>query len=285
MSRLVQVVERLGALVSSELGTVGRFRRRMWRAVRRRAFALRLDKGVSLTRVPNLEHLGTGSGGWVVPVDMIEPGWVCYCIGTGQNISFDLSLYGRFGCTIRACDPAPSERDYVASAAPSNDRFRFLPVGLWWEDADVRMFLPANPDHISLSAANVQDTAKWMEMPCLSLASLMNRFGDRRIDLLKMDLEGAEYEVVPRLRLADLGVQVLCLDLHAYVVSATEALALVDQLASQGFRPVYHRRAFKFTFVAEERLRGSRSDLPTQGLAEDLRREVVRKQRVVDPKP
>ena len=45
---------------------------------------------------------------------------------------------------------------------------------------------------MSHSVLNVQRTREFFTAACLSLESLMARFGHERIDLLKLDIEGAE---------------------------------------------------------------------------------------------
>jgi FkbM family methyltransferase len=86
--------------------------------------------------------------------------------------------------------------DYYSITDTHLDRLDFLPVGLSDTDADLKFYLPRNPDHVSCSVVNLQKTDRYFTAPCLRLSSIMNRQGDESIDLLKIDIEGAEYGVI-----------------------------------------------------------------------------------------
>lgn len=66
----------------------------------------------------DMSRLGTDYGGWTIPDDLIDPAWVCYCGGVGDDISFDLAFIERFGCSVHAFDPTPSSIEYVKHLDP-----------------------------------------------------------------------------------------------------------------------------------------------------------------------
>ncbi len=68
-----------------------------------------------------------------------------------------------------------------------------------------------NPEGQALSSAELFDTHEFVEVPGRTLASLARELGHPRVDLLKFDLEGGEYEVIPQLDLAALQIKVLAL--------------------------------------------------------------------------
>lgn len=41
-------------------------------------------------------RLGSKYGGWIVPATLVRPDSVCYCVGVGEDISFDLALIERW---------------------------------------------------------------------------------------------------------------------------------------------------------------------------------------------
>lgn len=160
-----------------------------------------------------LEKLGSDYGGWIVPTAIITPAWIVYCGGVGEDITFDLALIERTGCTVHAFDPTPRAIAFVAAEARAVPRFRFMPVGLWSEDTVLRFYAPRNPAHVSHSVVNLQRTAEYFEAPCRSLESLMRELGDDRIDLLKVDIEGAEHRVVRSMLGGHLRPTVLCMEI------------------------------------------------------------------------
>jgi hypothetical protein len=71
-----------------------------------------------------------------------------------------------------------------------------MPVGISDQDKKLRFYLPQNPSHVSCSIANLQKTNNFFLAQCYRLATLMAILGDSSIDLLKIDIEGAEYGVI-----------------------------------------------------------------------------------------
>jgi FkbM family methyltransferase len=161
----------------------------------------------------DLVRLGSDYGGWTVPTDLVERSWVCYSGGVGDDITFDLAFIERFGCEVDAFDPTPSSVEHVRLAADDEPRFHFHPWGVWSDDATVRFYAPDYSD-TNFSAVNLHDTEDFFEAPCRSLPSIMRELGHDRIDLLKLDIEGAEYEVLDALLGGDIRPTVLCVEFH-----------------------------------------------------------------------
>ena len=155
--------------------------------------------------MPTVE-LGTVYGGWRIPEQALPTEPVCYCIGSGADISFDLELIRRYGATVRAVDPVAGYQERVLESATGELRFSFRLAALALRDGPIRMQTHHEPGSESLSACGLYDTDDWHEVDGLTLATLMDEFGDSRIDLLKVDVEGLEYELIPSFDLRALGV-------------------------------------------------------------------------------
>jgi FkbM family methyltransferase len=216
-------------------------------AVRRRAFEWRLARLPVEPDVP-IEELGTAYGGWKIPLGSVAEGDICYCIGSGADISFDLELIRRYGATVRAVDPVEAYGKAALQTAAGEPRFSFRQAAVTTEDGPIRMQVHHEASSRSLSAAGLYDTDQWLEVDGRKIASLMREFGDDHIDLLKVDVEGIEYELVPTLDLAGLGVRVFSIQLH-HTGTVRDAMRLVDGLQAQGFRLVAQRPSVKLTFV------------------------------------
>jgi len=163
-----------------------------------------------------LERLGSAYGGWTVPAGMLRRGDVCYSAGVGEDITFDLELIRRFGCQVFAYDPTPRAAAHVEASAPAPPAFNFASVGVW--DANVAMpfFAPANPQHVSHSIVNIHGTRDSFTAPCRRLAVLMAENGHAAIDLLKLDVEGAEYRIIDSLLDDGVAVRILCVEFHQH---------------------------------------------------------------------
>ena len=171
--------------------------------------AVRVSVG-RLHRVP-MVRLGTTYGGWWTPVGVLEDAPVCLCAGAGEDISFDAALAEEHACTVITVDPTPRAIEYVAAHQPGG-RFTFLPVGIAATSGPQRFYSPRNPEHVSHSMVNLRGTDSYFEAECLSPADLLERAGCGEPDLVKLDIEGAEHQVLPAMFAAGLRPTVLCVE-------------------------------------------------------------------------
>jgi FkbM family methyltransferase len=209
----------------------------------RRSIASRIKRHPEL----GLEKIGTAYGGWVVPTRLIRPTWRCYCAGVGEDVSFDLGLVERFGCEVVAFDPTPRAIAFAEPIAAREPRFRFMPVGLWSEDTSLRFYRPKDPAHVSHSAVNLQQTNEWFEGPVRRLDTLMAELGDTSIDLLKLDIEGAEHTVLATMLEAGIRPGVVCFEVDR-PVSAVRLWRTVRNVRRHGYALVAVD-GWNFTFV------------------------------------
>jgi FkbM family methyltransferase len=161
-----------------------------------------------------LTRLGTAYGGWVVPVGLVQPNWIVFSAGVGEDISFDLELMRRSGCEVHAFDPTPRARDYVKGYGNLPTRFHFHPYGLWCADRIMRFYAPRDATHVSHSITNIQRTDTYFESPVKTVRSAMRDAGHERIDLLKMDIEGAEYAVIGEMIRSGVRPRIICIELE-----------------------------------------------------------------------
>lgn len=193
------------------------------------------------------ERLGSEYGGFIVPQGMIDADWIVYSGGVGEDISFDLELIERFGCPVYAFDPTPRAVEYVNRAAGQEPRFHFTPVAMWKTAAVLKFYAPQNPDHVSHSVVNLQATDEYFEAECDGLPGLMKRFGHDRVDLLKLNIEGAEYEVLESVLAEGFGVRVLCVAFDQ-PMPIWRTHRMIRRLAVAGFA-LFAIEGWKMTFV------------------------------------
>jgi FkbM family methyltransferase len=217
------------------------------KALRRRWFEYRLERAVP-GNSPGVAELGSPYGGWLVPVPLLGRSWVCYCVGAGGDISFDMELIRKYDARVRAFDPVEG---YVRSSreqAGDEPRFSAHQAALATDDGPLRMQVTHDEQSRSVSAAELYDGESFVELPGRTLSTLMSELGDDHIDLLKLDVEGAEYSLLPTLDLAALGVKVFAVQLH-HTGTVADAHALIKRLGDQGYDPVGCRPAVKLTFA------------------------------------
>jgi FkbM family methyltransferase len=207
-------------------------------ALRRRAMLAALRAVAPLHPRDDLERLGSDYGGWTVPTELIDSSSVCLCAGAGVDVSFDLALVERFGARVICVDPTEESRDHVAAADPAG-RLEFVHAALWRSDGELEMFVAADPAHKTLSSDDLQRTGRSITVPARGLAG----FG--RLDVLKLDVEGAEYELLGQAPQA--GVRVLCVEMHP-TRGLRAAVRVFRALRAAGYECVA-RHGADFTFL------------------------------------
>lgn len=148
---------------------------------------------------------------WVIPEEILSSSSICYCAGVGEDIDFELMLIERFGAHVYAFDPTPRAIQYVNKVAVGIDNFKFFPVGIWSSDETLRFYAPDNPAHVSHSVVDSNSNRPYFDAPCKKISTLMADLGHNYIDLLKMNIEGAEYEVLQSLVNDKLYPRAICL--------------------------------------------------------------------------
>jgi len=220
-------------------------------AFRRRWFEYRMVRSPLTPYAGPLVTMGTPYGGWIIPEGALPADAVCYCVGIGRDASLESALLETFAApTVRSFDPIGEFVEYAQAAIGEESRFTAARAAIALVDGPVLMQEHHEWVSQSVSAAALYDSARFVELPGRSLSSLMAEYGDRRIDLLKLDVEGSEYELLPTLDLAGLGVRVLAVQLH-HNAPVRRARALIAGLREKGYLHVASRPVIKLTFVSQ----------------------------------
>jgi FkbM family methyltransferase len=202
---------------------------------------VRLHRHVHVVDYENVLRIGSDYGGWTIPADRLRPGSICYCVGIGEDTTFDYGLIERYGCSVHSFDPTPVAVEYVTNSAnPPN--FHFHPIGLWSRNGEILFHAPQNPRHASYSALNLQGTDRAVRCPVKTLSTLMSELGHERIDLLKMDIEGAEFDVIDSLVNDDLDVETICVEFHRNVGGVERIIDAITRLETHGWMPIFVER-------------------------------------------
>lgn len=182
-------------------------------------------------------RFGSPTAGWTVAAERLSSRSVVWCVGIGEDISFDLALHDAYGMPIEAFDPTPRSLAWVrGQTLPAV--YRVHPYGLADRDGEVSFQPPADPRHVSHSMVHDVADGTSVRGQVRRLGSLAVMLGHSRIDLLKMDIEGAEYGVIDDLGRQPLLPQQLLVEFHhrfpSFGIGRTRAA--VATLRSLGYR-------------------------------------------------
>lgn len=215
--------------------------------------------GTRIHRRGDVRSLGSKQGSWSVPMELLHRGSVCYLAGCGEDISFDLALIQEIDCDVHGFDPTPRAIDYVNKAVAKIEKYHFYPVGLWDETTTLDFFPPQESAHVSHSLVNLHGTAKSMSVPVKALHQLMSELGHSQLDLLKLDIEGAEYRVIDSLISRKIRARILCIEYDEFFTPidpsyVSRIKTSVRKLTDAGYMMVYSAGNANYTFVHRDRL-------------------------------
>jgi FkbM family methyltransferase len=149
-------------------------------------------------RRPRMKY-GKRFAEWTFCPEFLDSDSVVYSFGVGEDLSFDLQLIENFRLKIDAFDPSPRSIKWVGEQDLPGE-IRFHPYGLAGSDGEMIFTEPSEPGAHSLRIITPDQQAEAGQnqhiLPVFRLPTIMQRLGHRKVDLLKMDIEGAEYEVI-----------------------------------------------------------------------------------------
>ncbi len=181
-------------------------------------------------------------GGWWFTAKGLGQDSIVYSLGVGDEIGFDLSVIDRFGAEVFAFDPTPNSIDLLDSSKLP-ERFHFYPWAVTASDGSLK-FYPrlkkdgSKSDVMFTMIAEEETKDDVIEVPAYSLTSIIEKLGHDRIDLLKMDIEGAEYEVLEGLLQSPVLPTQLLVEFHHRFVEdgLTKTYDIIRRLRSVGYK-------------------------------------------------
>ena len=206
----------------------------------------------TLLKAGKKTRFGTEYGGWTIPNDRLNAQSICYCVGCGEDISFDLELIRQYSCTVYAFDPTPRSIEFVRKAAAGVGGYQFADVGIWDSDGTVKFFAPRDSGHVSHSITNLQGTDAYIEVPTRRLREVLRENGHGRLSLLKLDIEGAENTVIRTILEDAIPIDILLVEFDELGFPTRERIAQIrasiDALLRHGYE-LFNIAHTNFTFL------------------------------------
>jgi FkbM family methyltransferase len=173
--------------------------------------------------------LGSRYGGWsFVDHPNLQGSTIISC-GLGEDASFDIEFANRYNANIILVDPTPrainhykqiilnlgsmKKLNYCNKGSESvssydlkglgKNQLRLVEKAIWKNDFPIKFYLPKNKTHVSHSIVNFQNNyssnTEFILVEAITLGQLMKLFDLSTPPILKLDIEGAETEVIQNL--------------------------------------------------------------------------------------
>ena len=198
--------------------------------------------GKELWLKTEVEYPSLESGGWLYIPELLGPDSVVYSLGVGDSIDFDLHLIERYSLTVHTVDPTPYSEEWMSSQElPPNLKFhRWAAAG---EDGNLRLFRRISERGKKSKVmwtveGQAGDDSEHIDVPAYTIRTMMEKLGNERVDLLKIDVEGAEYEILDSLdKVERLPVQLLVEFHHRFPgIGKQRTAASIQMLRGLGYQ-------------------------------------------------
>jgi FkbM family methyltransferase len=171
------------------------------------------------------ETIGTSYGSHTLLCDSLDARSIVYSFGVGEDASFDLGLIERSIAWARA------NVDHLL--------WRFHPLGIAATDGEAAFTSPADKTHISFFRAPDENAHSGgaVRLAVRSLPTIMRELAHERIDVLKMDIEGFEYEVLQAMLETSIRPAQIAVEFHHRMYGYTPAATndAVSMLRQSGY--------------------------------------------------
>lgn len=195
---------------------------------------------------------------WTILKRSLDHNSIVYSGGAGEDISFELALIERFGLTVQLYDPTPG-LGAVTATTGYGAKLHFRPLGLAGAKGPLR-FEPSDKEGVGglphLRKAVDRLDSNQFQLLCTTLEDEMKANGHARMDLLKLDIEGFEYEVLDSCLDSGILPKQICVEFHHFMEnmpSRVDTARLLLRLIRCGCKLV-HKTQYDYTFYSRRHL-------------------------------
>ncbi|MGE0089286.1 MAG: FkbM family methyltransferase [Bacteroidales bacterium] len=192
-------------------------------------------------KIKNKITLGNKGASWTICTESVDSNSIIYSFGVGTDISFDVQMINRFGIKIYAFDPTPKSINWIKEQNLPKE-FIFEPYGLAGESGEIEFTLPENSNYVSGSIHNVLGSkGSTIRVPVKNLEEIMKSFSHTQIDILKMDIEGAEYDVIDYIIDKKIDIKQLLVEFHHRfpAIGIAKSKKAINKLKLAGYK-IFH---------------------------------------------
>ncbi len=213
---------------------------------------LQIEPVVLVEKKLPLEFHGNDYCGWSIPVGHLGSNSVVVDVGLGEDISFSRSIIQKYGCTVHGFDPTPRAIHYVNRIA--DPKLVLHEFGVAAQGGQATFYLPNDDAHVSGSLSRSSHVGQHgIEVSLIALKDIFLLLGAERIHLLKLDIEGTEFDLIADEKFKEYAARIDCLCIefhHRWSNFGKEStLNAVQRLRELGFRCAWRAKSTNEEFM------------------------------------
>ena len=143
---------------------------------------------------------------------------IVYSLGVGDSIEFDLKIIDYYKALVFAFDPTPYAIEWLNKQIIP-ERLKFYPWAVSGKDGEFSMTQRVNhkgqkSEIMWTELLSHEHSDKIITVPSLTISSIMKELSHQKIDLMKVDVEGTEYEIIDHLIQYNIKPKQLLVEFH-----------------------------------------------------------------------
>lgn len=224
-----------------------------------------------------MEKLGTNYGGWILPKSTnLNENSIVYSGGVGEDMSFDIKLVSKYNCNVLLIDPTLKAKihfdeykkyildkeykfkgniqpDYyytIKDEKHNISKIKYLDIGIWNKKDTLKFYRQDNNKYVSQSLIDGMFGEHYDIIQVDSIKNIMKQNNHTNIDLLKLDIEGAENVVLENMLDDKIHPKYLCIEFDLLIKNKdpnNTTRNIINRLLNSGYKILYNDN-FNITF-------------------------------------
>lgn len=211
-----------------------------------------------------MEFIGTKYGGWWIPKNMkLNENSIIYSGGIGEDMSFDLRMQHLFNCNVICIDPTKRavkhfeelkeyyntkewkfsgdiQKDYkeqIDSLNPDFSKIKYLSIGLWDKKDTLKFYKQNNETYVSQSLIDGMFSNNYEQIEVDTIDNIMKSLNHTHIEILKIDIEGAEVKVLKDLFSKQIFPKLLLVEFDLFIQKkdTNETKQIIEWMLRNGY--------------------------------------------------
>ena len=116
----------------------------------------------------------------------------------GFKGDFAQQISNKFKCTIHIFEPMRNQAAYIANRSKNNNKVFVHPVGVGGKSEDITIYIPEGKDEATMHPGDSK-IASEENIKVVDIVEVFKKLDIEKVDLMKLNIEGAEFDLLDRL--------------------------------------------------------------------------------------